>query len=332
MIGQDHIRRITQVLSGGAVTAVSDVDHGRAQKVAAALPGAKVFQQGEDLIRSADVDAVLVTSSAATHERYVLEAIAQRKPVFCEKPLATTTQACARIVSAEEAAGVSLVQVGFMRRYDHSYRALKGAIDEQTVGAPLIIHCAHRNPSVPDSYLTESAVVDTAVHEIDCVRWLLGEEIVATRVFKPRRTRKASAHLQDPLIVMLETASGVIVDVEVSVNIVYGYDIRCEVVCESGTVALGEAAGVAYRRANTWGGQVPASWIDRFVRAYDTEIQEWIDDVTRGTGVSGPTAWDGYAATAVCSSGVQALASGERVEVLLLPQPKLYGSGKGVAK
>jgi myo-inositol 2-dehydrogenase/D-chiro-inositol 1-dehydrogenase len=332
MIGQDHIRRITQVLSGGAVTGVSDMDRGRAQSVADTLPGATVFAQGEDLIRSDDVDAVLVTSSGPTHERYVLDAISQGKPVFCEKPLATTAEACARIVDAEAAVGSRLVQVGFMRRYDQSYRALKRAIEEAVIGAPLVIHCAHRNPSVPDSYVTEMALVDTAVHEIDSVRWLLGEEIVATRVFKPRRSRNASAHLQDPLILIMETASGVIVDVEISVNIAYGYDIRCEVVGESGTAALSEAAGVTYRRAGTWGGHVPGTWIDRFVRAYDTEIQEWINDVVRGVGVSGPTAWDGYAAIAVCSSAVQALVSGERVGVSLPPQPELYRLGRGREK
>ena len=117
------------------------------------------------------------------------------------------------------AAGRRLVQVGFMRRYDAGYHALKAALDDGGIGAPLLMHCAHRNPSVPPyGFTTEMMVTDSAVHEIDLVRWLFGEEIVATNILKPRRSSKGGADLHDPLIVLLEMASGVLVDVEVFVN------------------------------------------------------------------------------------------------------------------
>src|SRR6476660_5998237 len=145
MIGQDHIRRITRVLSGGTVIAVTDVDAARAGQVAAGLPSATVYPTGQDLIADGGVDAVLVASWGAAHEESVLAAISAGKPVFCEKPLAPTEAACLRIVEAEMAAGRRLVQVGFMSRYDAGYHALKA--DE--IGAPLLMHCAHRNASVP---------------------------------------------------------------------------------------------------------------------------------------------------------------------------------------
>ena len=129
MIGQDHIRRITQVLSGGAVVAVTDVDAGRAESVASGLPGATVHPTGRDLIGDGGVDAVLVTSWGPTHEEHVLAAIEAGKPVFCEKPLATTKEACLRIIDAEVALGRRLVQVGYMRRYDAAYRAMKEVVD-----------------------------------------------------------------------------------------------------------------------------------------------------------------------------------------------------------
>ena len=139
--------------------------------------------------------------------------------MFCEKPLAPTEEACLRIVEAEMAAGQRLVQVGFMRRYDAGYRALKAALEAGEIGAPLLMHCAHRNPSVPPyGFTTEMMVSDSAVHEIDLMRWLFGEDIVATNILKPRRSSKGSGELHDPLIVLLEMASGVLVDVEVFVN------------------------------------------------------------------------------------------------------------------
>jgi myo-inositol 2-dehydrogenase/D-chiro-inositol 1-dehydrogenase len=323
VIGQDHIRRITQVL-GGSVVAVADVDAARAGEVAAHLPAAVVHPSAGDLIAAGEVDAVLVASWGDAHEEQVLAAIAAGKPVFCEKPLAPTKQACARIMDAEMAAGRRLVQVGFMRRYDAGYRALKAVVDDGSVGAPLLMHCAHRNPSVPPyGFSTEMIVTDSAVHEIDVVRWLFDEEIVAASVVKPRRTSRAAEGLHDPLILLLEMASGILVDDEVFVNAGYGYDIRGEIVFESGTAALADAGPVTTRAAGRAGGRVPADWRERFARAYDAELADWLAAAAQGT-AAGPSAWDGYAAAAVTDGCLEALATGRRVPVSLPERPDFY--------
>jgi myo-inositol 2-dehydrogenase/D-chiro-inositol 1-dehydrogenase len=323
MIGQDHIRRLTQVLSGGQVVAVTDVDPARAKSIAEDLPGCRVHETGQDLIRDDDVDGILVTSWGPTHEDYVLAGIEARKPVFCEKPLATTREACDRILDAEVASGQRLVMVGFMRRYDTAYRALKQAVVGGSIGAPLLVHCAHRNPSVPPNVTTEGVINDTVVHEIDLVRWLLDEEIAATSVLQPRRSSRAAADLQDPLIVLLEMASGVLVDVEAFVNAAYGYDIRGEVVGETGTAALAETAPVILKGDGLRSGRVPGDWRERFLRAYDVELQDWLDAVAVG-GSTGPTAWDGYAATVVADSCVEALRTGDRATVSMRDKPDFY--------
>jgi len=324
MIGQDHIRRLTHVLAGSQVVAVTDVDAARAQEVADGLPvPAMTCATGEEVITDPGVDAVVVTSWGGSHEQYVLASIAAGKPVFCEKPLADTVEACERILDAEVATGRRLVQVGFMRRYDPAYRAMKEVVDSGQIGAPLIMHCSHRNPSVPGYYVKESAIVDTAVHEVDTVRWLFGEEIVATRVLVPRKSRNGG-ELQDPLIFIMELESGAIVDDEISVNIRYGYDIRGEIVGEDGTVALADSNPVIVRRDGALAGKIPADWRERFIRAYDIELQEWVDTVAAGAQPTGPSSWDGYAAQAVCDAGLQALHGGERAVVALRDKPDLY--------
>jgi myo-inositol 2-dehydrogenase/D-chiro-inositol 1-dehydrogenase len=324
MIGQDHIRRITRVLTGGAVVAVTDVDQARARDVAGGLPGARLHPAGRDLIEDPDVDAVLVTSWGATHEEHVLAAIGAGKPVFCEKPLAPTSEACLRIVDAELAAGRRLVQVGFMRRFDAGYRALKAAVDDGQIGVPLLMHCAHRNPSAPPyGFTTDMIVSDSAVHEMDLVRWLLREEVAATSVLKPRPSRAGGADLQDPLILLFEMASGVLVDVEVFVNARYGYDIRGEVVGEAGTVALADTAVVRVAADGQRRGHVPADWRERFGAAFDTELQEWLNAVATGP-PTGPSAWDGYAASAVTDACLRALRTGHRTEVSLAERPGFY--------
>ncbi|MGH3464069.1 MAG: Gfo/Idh/MocA family oxidoreductase [Kribbellaceae bacterium] len=324
MIGQDHIRRLTQVLSGSAAVAVTDVDPARARTVADGLAGARVHATGHELIRDDDVDAVMVTSWGPTHEEFVLAAIEAGKPVFCEKPLATTQEACRRILDAEMAFGRRLVMVGFMRRYDAAYRAVKTAVDGGSIGAPLLMHCAHRNPAVPPyGFTTDMAITDSAIHEIDLVRWMFDEEIVATNVLTARRSSKAAEGLHDPLIVLLEMAGGVLVDVELSLNIGYGYDIRGEVVGESGTAALAETTEAVVKAEGLVSGRVPADWRERFIRAYDIELQEWLDAVAAG-GSTGPSAWDGYAAAVVSDSCIEALHTGSRTTVSLPERPDFY--------
>ena len=322
MIGQDHIRRLSHVLSGVDVVAVSDVDVARATAVAEGLRSARAFATGEELIVDGNVDAVLVCSWGETHEQYVLASIAAGKPVFCEKPLATTQEACLRILDAETAAGRRLVQVGYMRRYDTAYRAVREVVHSGAIGLPLLMHCTHRNPGVPGYYKGESMITDTAVHEIDLVRWLFDEEIAATQVLVPRRSRNGG-ELQDPLVLLLEMASGLLVDVEISVNIRYGYDIRGEVVGEDGTVELCNPSPVRVRREGLAADRVPVDWRERFIRAYDVELQEWVDAVAGG-GDFGPSGWDGYAAAVVSDAALHALATGIRVPVALADKPDLY--------
>jgi myo-inositol 2-dehydrogenase/D-chiro-inositol 1-dehydrogenase len=326
MIGQDHIRRLTHVLAGARVAAVTDVDLDRAKSIAGGLPQAHVHQNGQDLIDADDVDAVLVASSGPTHEEYVLACIAAGKQVFCEKPLATTREACERIIDAEVAAGRRLAMVGFMRRYDAGYRDMRDVVVSGDIGAPLLFHSAHRNPAVPPSVTSAMMVVDTCVHDIDTARFLLGSEVAAVQVVKPRRSSRAADHLQDPLVLVVEMADGALTTVEAAVNIGYGYDIRGEIVGESGTVELAESNRVVVKRDGGFGGRVPADWRERFVRAYDVELQEWIDAAAAGRS-TGPSAWDGYAATVVCDAGVEALEGGARVEVSLREQPELYAAG-----
>ncbi|MGW1713953.1 Gfo/Idh/MocA family oxidoreductase [Streptomyces sp. NPDC002156] len=323
-IGKEHIRRLTDAVTGARVTAVTDIDAARAEE-AAAPAGARVLPDGAALIAADDVDAVLVTSWGPTHAEHVLNAVAAGKPVFCEKPLATTVEDCLRIVEAETALGRRLVQVGFMRRYDAGYRRMKQVIDSGRIGEPLIVHCAHRNPTVPESYTSAMAALDTAVHEVDVLRWLLDDEIVSAQVVVPRATGKRFDHLRDPQIMLFETAKGVRIDLEVFVNCQYGYDIQCEAVGEEGVVRLPDPASVGLRSAGRHSTEILTDWVDRFADAFDTEFREWIAGVAAGAQPTGPSAWDGYAATVITSATVEALESGAVVATDLKPRPALYG-------
>ncbi len=323
-IGTDHIRRLTDRITAASVIAVSDIDAQRASDVARSVPQASPYRDAHDLIASDAVNAVVVTSSAPTHESYVLAAIEAGKPVFCEKPLADTADGCLRIVEAEAARGQRLVQVGFMRRYDPQHRALKAALDEGTIGTPLLAHCAHRNPRVPaERYTSDMSITGAAIHEIDSTRWLFDEEVATVQVLKPRRSPRAAEHLQDPQVVLLETHSGIHVDVEVFVNCGYGYDIRCEVVGEDGTVSLADHPNVVLVHDHARQTTVTPDWATRFGTAYDIELHSWVESVASAV-ASGPSAWDGYAAATIAEACITSLQTGQRTPVLTKDMPELY--------
>ena len=323
-IGRDHARRINQVLTGARITALSDVNLDGARAAQADVASdAQIFASGEELIASDTVDAVLVTSWGTTHEQYVLAAIAAGKPCFCEKPLAATAEGARRIVDAEVEHGRRLVQVGFMRRYDAGYRLLKQAVDSE-IGQPLMVHAAHRNPKVPEQYVTPMTIHDTLIHELDVFRWLLDDDYVSAQVVFPRASSHTHAKLKDPQIVLLETAKGIRIDVEVFVNCQYGYDIQCQVVGEEGIASLPEPMSVVMRKEAQLGQAILTDWKDRFLASYDVELADFLAAAARGT-VSGPTAWDGYVAAISSDACVAAQrAPGTIVPISLPARPALY--------
>ncbi len=324
-IGCDHARRINNTLTGATITAVNDVNQAQAEALAAELGSVDVFEDAHALINSNRCDAILVTSWGATHEAFVTAAVRAGKAVFCEKPLATTAQGCRNIVDAELAAGKRLVQVGFMRPYDSGYRQLKAAIDNGEIGAPLMVHAAHRNPTVPEQYLTPMAIHDTLIHELDVFRWLLGEDYVSAQVVFPKRSQHAHAQLADPQIVLLETSGGIRIDVEIFVNCQYGYDIQCSVVGEQGVANLPEPQSLLLRKEAKLSQHILSDWKDRFIAAYDVELQDFIDGINAGQ-LRGASAWDGYAAAVASDACVAAQESGQVEKINLPSKPEFYNT------
>jgi myo-inositol 2-dehydrogenase/D-chiro-inositol 1-dehydrogenase len=321
-IGRDHVQRLTELVPGVRVGAVFDVDAGRAGQVAAEA-GARVHADATTLIDDPAVDAVLIASPGDTHAELVLACIAADKPVLCEKPLATSSGAAAKVVAAEAGHGRRLIQVGFMRRYDAGYQQAKATLDGGQVGEALLLHCSHRNPTVPDSFTSDMSLTDSVVHEIDAARWLLGQEITATTVVATRRTPYAAHHLRDPQLVLLETDAGVVVDVEIFVNCQYGYDVQCEVVGSLGTVSVETPTTGTVTVAGTRAYPVSPNWRVRFGAAYLEELRAWTDGLREGR-VAGPSAWDGYVAAEVAGSCVESLSTGARTTVSVGDRPPFY--------
>lgn len=324
VMGADHVTRLHQRTAGAQVVVVNDFLAEKAAQVAAGAPGCRAVGDPFEAIRADDVDAVVIASPGPTHGDLVLACLEAGKPVLCEKPLTTDAASALAVVRAEdevaERTGRRLVQLGFMRRFDDEYQALKDLLDSGDLGAPLLVHCAHRNADVPPHFGSEMMINDSVVHEVDVARFLLDEEITAVTVLRPTASRHAAEGTSDPMMVLLETTGGRLVDVEIFVRTGVAYEVRTEVVCEDGSASIGHDAGlVRHHSAAGEGlrsGRITPGFRERFGRAYDTEVQRWVDAARHGE-VDGPGTWDGYAAVAVCEAGVESVRTGGRVEVRL---------------
>jgi myo-inositol 2-dehydrogenase/D-chiro-inositol 1-dehydrogenase len=327
IMGADHVARLTSKISGARVAVVNDYLTEKAEQIAAGIPGCRVISDPLDAIADAQVDAVVLATPGPTHEKQLLACLEHRKPVLCEKPLTTDVETSLEVVKREAELGTRLIQVGFMRRFDHEYAQLKAMLDAGELGRPLVLHCVHRNPAVPPSFDSAMVVRDSLVHEVDVTRFLFDEEIVSIQIIKPSANPGAPEGLADPQIAIMRTASGKHVDVELFVTTGVAYEVRTEVVAEKGSATIGLDVGLVRKTApGHWGGQITPGFRERFGQAYDTEFARWVDAVRSGANVDGPGAWDGYAASAVCEAGVQSLNSGLPVEVKMVSRDSIPGA------
>ena len=318
-MGAAHVDTLTRWVPGAQVVAVYDADSDRAKQVAHAV-GAVAADSAQALVDDTGVDAVLVAAPDPLHEELALACLAAGKPTLLEKPLATTLEGSRRVVDAEAAGGRRLLQLGFMRRYDPAYVELREAVLDGRVGEVRAAHCLHRNAQAHPSATSEGVLVNSMIHEFDCVPWLLDDPVGAVTVFAPR---VADGALQDVQVAVLETIGGTVVTVEVSVNARYGYDVHTEVVGTEGTVSLTPPYGLSVRRDRVDGREVGSDFVARFVDAYRIELAAWVGAVRSGT-ATGPSAWDGYQANASAFAAVDSLHGGGRVVVERQDPPPLY--------
>ena len=320
VMGSFHAEALSRRVRGARVVVVNDFLADRAAAVAGPI-GARVVDDPYAAIADPEVDAILVATPGDAHEGQVNACLDIGRPVLCEKPLTTDVASAYAIVQRENRQPQSLVQVGFMRRFDAEYAALRELIATGGLGAPLMVHCTHRNAGVPDHFTSEFMIRDCVVHEVDVARFLLDEEIATVQVVRGAATAAAPAGVSDPMLVIFEMASGRVVTDEVFVRSRIGYEVRTEVVGEAGVATIGLDQHLQVKAADgRWGGTTAPGFVERFAAAYETELQRWVDAARRGT-VDGPGAWDGYAAAAVCEAGVEAVRTGQKVKVVLAERP-----------
>jgi len=318
-MGTAHVETLSRWVPGAQVTRVYDLDQARAKAVAKGVGGSPADSASE-VIRADDVDAVLITAPDHLHEGLVVECLDAGRPVLCEKPLATSAEGSRRVVDAEVEGGRRLIQLGFNRRFDPAYLALREAVLGGAIGELRAAHCLHRNAHAHPSHTSDGLLVNSMIHEFDCVPWLLDDPLAAVTVFAPR---VAEGSLQDVQVAVMETAAGRVVTAEVSINAKYGYDIHTEITGTEGTMSLTPPYGVSVRRNGVDGREVQDDFVGRFIDSYRLELSAWVEGIRTGE-PSGASAWDGHLANLAAFAAVDSLHGGRRVEVPRESRPDLY--------
>lgn len=301
------------------LVAVADASPDAARGLAEAT-GAAV-REPEAIFEADDIDAVVVCTPTDTHADLIERAARAGKAVFCEKPVdldADRIRACLEVV---EAAGTRLM-VGFNRRFDPSFAAVKRRIGAGEIGAVELVTILSRDPEPPPpSYVARSGGLfrDMMIHDLDMARFLLGEE--------PIEVHAVASCLVDPGIgeagdvdtaaVLLKTASGRIAQISNSRRATYGYDQRIEVHGSLGLLAAGNrhATTVAFADGRGYVAD-PALpfFLERYAEAYRAELDAFVEGVLGGGGLL-PSGEDGLRAQVLADAATEAARCGEAVRV-----------------
>jgi myo-inositol 2-dehydrogenase/D-chiro-inositol 1-dehydrogenase len=286
-IGQIHAANIA-AMKDVRLRYIVDVNAGAAQKLAARY-GAKVEAE-RDALADRVVGAVLIASSTDTHARLAIAAARAGKAIFCEKPIDLSLSKVDSCLQEVEKAGVPMF-VGFNRRFDPSFSALKARLDAGEIGAVEQVVISSRDPGPPPlSYIKVSGGMfrDMTIHDFDMARWLLGEEPV--EVFAMGEClvdRKIGAAGDiDSAMVLLRTASDRMCHINNSRRAAYGYDQRIEVFGARGMLRaenLGETTVEHFGPRGTVADRPLDFFLERYADAYRAEMAAFVRALTQRT-------------------------------------------------
>ena len=288
-IGRVHAANLAQRVPGARLVAVADV-FGDAARALAREYSLDAYDDHRPLLERGDVDAVVVCSSTDTHAPMITAAAQAGKHIFCEKPIALDLARIDDALGAVADAGVTL-QVGFNRRFDAGFGAVRQAVIAGKVGRPEMVRITSRDPEPPPiGYVRVSGGIflDMTIHDFDMARFLVGEEVVEVSAAGAVLVDPAigSAGDIDTAVVTLRYASGALGVIENSRRAVYGYDQRVEVFGSAGMVAAGNETSHRAVLSDAQGvhGPLPLYFfLQRYAEAYVAEMQAFVECVRNGT-------------------------------------------------
>lgn len=320
-IGQVHAVNIAGHAESTLV-AVADVNTDAAQALAA-KHGAQATSS-DAIIADRAIDAVLVATSTDTHSDLIEKATAAGKAVLCEKPVDLSLERAKACLATVSKSGRP-VMIGFNRRFDPNFGALRAASQAGEIGKLELLSITSFDPAPPPvSYIKVSGGLfrDMMIHDFDMANFIMGEAPVAVRAVAAAIVDPAigEAGDVDTAAVTLSYADGRIAVIKNSRRAVYGYDQRVELLGSDGllnaanvlenTVSKSTAAGISAARPTYF-------FLERYMSAYAAEWDAFVTALAQGRPMPVPLE-DGVSALAMAEAATKSARTGEAVKLATL--------------
>lgn len=296
-IGRVHSESISKYVKGAEIKAISDIKvTEELQSWAASMGIPHVYDDYRKILQDPEIDAVLVCSSTNTHAPISIEAAQAGKHIFCEKPVDPNKDKIREVLDVVDKARVKF-QVGFNRRFDHNFKAIKDRVVAGDIGEPHLIRVTSRDPDAPPiEYVKVSGGMffDMTIHDFDMIRYLSGSEVVEVYatggvLVNPEIGKAGDI---DTAVITLKLANGAIGVIDNSRKAVYGYDQRAEVFGSKGAVQTSNdtnSTAVYSCEAGVIAEKPKYFFLERYMQSFAEEIRCFIDSIVNDT----PTAVNG---------------------------------------
>lgn len=293
-IGKVHLESISYHVKNATVTAMADpFMNEETEKLIRSYGVSKVTKDYKEILNDNDIDAVLVCSSTDTHAAISIEAINAGKHVFCEKPVDHSIEKIQAVADALKEHPDIKFQVGFNRRFDHNFAAIRKAYDDGKIGEAHILKITSRDPEPPNpAYIKVSGGIflDMTIHDFDMACFLTDSDVEELYV--------NSAVLVDPAIgeqgdvdtaiITMKMANGALAVIDNSRKAAYGYDQRAELFGSKGMVATSNdtVSSAVISNADGVTGEKPLFFfLERYMGSFSEEMRQFTEAVINDTEV-----------------------------------------------
>jgi len=317
-IGKIHAANLAKQ-PGVRLKYVVDVNAGAAAALAE-LHGARVVDV-ETALGDASIGATVVCSSTDTHAELIVNSAAQKKHVFCEKPVDLTLARARLCADAVAKAGV-VCMIGFQRRFDPTFAALKMRVNAGEIGEPEMLIVTSRDPGAPPvDYIKHSGGIfkDMLIHDFDIFRWMLDDEAETLHATGSCLSdpKIAEAGDIDSTAVTIRTKRGRLCQINTARRAAYGYDQRFELLGSEGMLQAGNVRPTevtAYSKSAVSNDVPEAFFLERYRAAYALEISHFFDAIQNGTPVR-TTVSDGLKALELAEAATRSWREGRMVKL-----------------
>ena len=318
-IGKIHAENLLKNIQGARLKAITDpfIDENWVSNLNIPIYG----KDHRIMLDDPEINSILICSPSTLHASQIIECAQAGKNIFCEKPIALEPDLILAAIKEVEQTGVKL-QIGFNRRFDPNFAAIKQKVIDGSIGIPHIIRIISRDPIPPPvEYVTSSGglFLDMTIHDFDMVRFLSGSEITEVHAFGSVliNAEIGKAGDIDTAVISFKLENGALGQIENSRKAIYGYDQRVEVFGSKGVAMADNNLPTNMILLNEYGTirEKPLYFfLERYKDAFVNELQKFVDSIRKNETppVSGN---DGLAAILVALACKESLLKGESIKV-----------------